>query len=195
MSKSYYVYALKDPRTNPAQIFYIGKGTGTRALNHMLNIDNTRKGNRIKDIINSGHETIVVQLVSDLTEAQALTIESELISSFGTIDTGGMLYNSVIPSGKTRLTQKNINIPVGVLDKAQIGLNLLKDAIEEFANANPDGVTNSDAAHYLGLQSDNDGKQQDYLTYSILGILLNDGRLVSVKDGNRRKYKYVSKIR
>ncbi len=27
-AKSYYVYALKDPRSSPAQAFYIGKGTG-----------------------------------------------------------------------------------------------------------------------------------------------------------------------
>ncbi len=65
-----------------------------------------------------------------------------------------------------------------------------KDALEEFSEANPAGITNSDSAHYLGLQSDNDGKQQDYLTYSILGILMKEGRIISVKDGSRRKYKY-----
>ena len=191
MSNSYYVYALKDPRSNPAKIFYIGKGTGSRAWNHIINVDDTKKGVFIKEIMDSGKEVMVTQLVSDLTEAQALKIESELISSFGTIDTGGTLYNTVIPTGTVRRVQKNINVPTGVVDKAQIGINLLKDALEEFAEANPDGITNSDAAHYLGLQSDNDGKQQDYLTYSILGILLKEGRILSVKEGSRRKYKYV----
>ena len=190
MSNSYYVYALKDPRSNPAKIFYIGKGTGSRAWNHIINIDETRKGVFIKEIMESGKEVMVSQLVSDLTEAQALKIESELISSFGTIDAGGSLYNTVIPTGTVRRVQSNINVPAGVIDKAQIGINLLKDALEEFAEANPDGITNSDSAHYLGLQSDNDGKQQDYLTYSVLGILLKESRIVSVKEGNRRKYKY-----
>ena len=190
MSNSYYVYALKDPRSNPAKIFYIGKGTGSRAWNHIINVDDTRKGIFIREIMDSGKEVIVTQLVSDLTEAQALKIESELISSFGTIDNGGTLYNTVIPTGTVRRIQNNINVPTGVIEKAQIGINLLKDALAEFAEANPQGITNSDAAHYLGLQSDNDGKQQDYLTYSILGILLKEGRVISVKEGNRRKYKY-----
>ena len=189
MSNSYYVYALKDPRSKPATIFYIGKGTGSRAWDHVTNIDETRKGIYIQEIVNDGGSVIVTQLVEELTEAQALKIESELISSFGTIDTGGTLYNTVIPSGIVRRVQNDINVPAGIIDKAQIGLKLLKDAIEEFADANPKGITNSDSAHFLGLQSDNDGKQQDYLTYSTLGILMKEGRIKSVKEGNRRKYK------
>jgi hypothetical protein len=190
LSNSYYVYALKDPRSNPSKIFYIGKGTGSRAWNHIINVDQTRKGIFIREIMDSGREVMVAQLVNDLSEAQALKIESELISSFGTIDAGGTLYNTVIPSGTVRRVQNNINVPMGIIDKAQIGVNLLKDTLEEFAEANPNGITNSDSAHYLGLQSDNDGKQQDYLTYSILGILLKESRIISVKEGNRRRYKY-----
>lgn len=189
MSNSYYVYALKDSRSKPAKIFYIGKGTGSRAWDHVTNIDETRKGIFIKEIVNDGGSVIVTQLVEDLTEAQALKIESELISSFGTIDTGGPLYNTVIPKGILRRVQKDINVPAGVVDKAQIGLKLLKDSIEEFAGANPKGITNSDSAHFLGLQSDNDGKQQDYLTYSTLGILMKEGRIKSVKEGSRRIYR------
>ena len=189
MSNTYYVYALKDPRVNPAKIFYIGKGTGSRAWEHTINVDDTRKGTYIKEILDNENSVIVTQLVSDLTEAQALTIESELISSFGTIDSGGVLYNTVVPSGQVRRIQKNINVPIGVVDKAQIGVKLLKDAIEDFSEANIDGITNSDSAHYLGLQSDNDGKQQDYLTYSVLGLLMKEGRVKSTKDGTRRKYK------
>lgn len=189
MSNSYYVDALKDPRAKPATIFYIGKGTGSRAWKHVTSIDETRKGIRIQDIVTDGGSVIVTQLVEDLTEAQALKIESELISSFGTIDTGGSLYNTVIPSGVVRKVQNDIKVPAGIVDKAQIGLKLLKGAIEEFSDANPNGITNSDSAHFLGLQSDNNGKQQDYLTYSTLGMLMKGGRIKSVKEGNRRKYK------
>ncbi len=125
MSNSYYVYALKDPRSNPAKIFYIGKGTGSRAWNHIINIDETRKGIFIKEIIDSGSDVMVAQLVGDLSEVQALKIESELISSFGTIDAGGALYNTVIPTGTVRRVQKDINVPTGVIEKAQIGITLL----------------------------------------------------------------------
>ena len=51
---SYYVYALKDPRTSPAMPFYIGKGTGTRSYDHLMRPDNSIKGRRIKEIIASG---------------------------------------------------------------------------------------------------------------------------------------------
>ncbi|WP_373002267.1 hypothetical protein [Sulfurimonas sp.] len=194
MSSSYYVYALKDPRKNPAQIFYIGKGTGNRAWDHVINIDETLKGRFIKEIIKSGKDVIISKLVEDLTEYQSLKIESELISSFGILENGGTLYNSVVPSGTlTRKVQKNINVPTGAIEKSQIGIKLLKDALEEFSKSNAHGITNSDAAHYLGLQSDNAGKQKDYLTYSILGLLLKERRIKSVKDGSSRKYKYVDK--
>jgi hypothetical protein len=65
---SYYVYALKDPRTSPARPFYIGKGTGTRAHDHLVKPDATRKGNRIRQIIEAGYKVLVVPLVEDLSE-------------------------------------------------------------------------------------------------------------------------------
>jgi hypothetical protein len=47
---AFYVYALKDPRTSPAKPFYIGKGVGTRAWDHLLTPDDTAKGKRIAEI-------------------------------------------------------------------------------------------------------------------------------------------------
>jgi len=44
---AFYVYALKDPRTTPARPFYIGKGVGTRAWDHLVTPDTTSKGTRI----------------------------------------------------------------------------------------------------------------------------------------------------
>jgi len=77
------------------------------------------------------------------------------------------------------LTNKKIkvNIPDGCYEKAQMGLELIKSAIMELAKANPKGIKNSDAAKYLGLQSDYGGGSKDYLSYSILGILMKEGRL------------------
>jgi hypothetical protein len=189
MPKNYYVYSLKDPRKKPAEVFYIGKGTGSRATDHLKNIDETRKGKHIQEILDCGSYPIVAKIVDELTEDQALQIELELISSFGTIDTGGSLYNSVIPKSIKRKIDNRITVPNGALEKAQLGLKLLKDSIFLLAEENSEGITNSDCAHYLGLQSDNEGNQQDYLTYSVLGLLVKEGSLESIKVGNRRKYK------
>ncbi|WP_143746277.1 GIY-YIG nuclease family protein, partial [Marivita geojedonensis] len=85
----YYVYALKDPRSNPVLPFYIGKGTGNRAWEHTINVDDTAKGRRIKEILDSGYEVVTTKLADDLSEEQALKLEAELIASFGTEATGG----------------------------------------------------------------------------------------------------------
>ena len=191
MSLTYYVYALKDPRSKPAKIFYIGKGTGSRKSDHVTKVDGTRKGALIQSILDIGCTPIISVLVSDISEEQALKIELELISSLGTIDNGGSLYNSIIPKSVKRRIDDTVIVPIGALEKAQLGLQLLKDSTLTLAEENPDEVTNSDCAHYLGLQSNNEGKQQDYLTYSVLGLLIKEGALTSSKVGSRRKYKKV----
>ena len=71
-------------------------------------------------------------------------------------------------------------------EKAQLGLSLLKEAVLEFVKANPKGVTNSDAASLLGLRSDYGGGSKDYLSYSILGLLMREGRLA--RQGSSRRH-------
>ncbi|UCX06264.1 GIY-YIG nuclease family protein [Shewanella glacialimarina] len=188
MTATYYVYSLKDPREKPARVFYIGKGTGSRSTEHLRKVDDTRKGKHIQEILNSGSVPIISKVIEKLTEEQALQIELEFITSFGTIESGGSLYNTIIPRSIKRKTDDKVTVPNGAVEKAQLGLKLLKDSIVSLSEENPKGITNSDCAHYLGLQSDNDGNQQDYLTYSVLGILLKEGVLESIKVGNRRKY-------
>ncbi|MDY4282164.1 MULTISPECIES: GIY-YIG nuclease family protein [unclassified Xanthomonas] len=85
----YYIYALKDPRRTPAIPFYIGKGTGIRAWEHTLRVDKTRKGERIEKIKADGYDVITAVLADDLTEYQALKLEAELISAFGSELAGG----------------------------------------------------------------------------------------------------------
>ena len=191
VDSSYYVYALKDPRQDPALPFYVGKGTGTRSYDHLVKPDDSRKGMRIREIEASGHQVLVTRLVDSLTEIQALRLEAELVSAFGTVDSGGLLTNSVLPSGLGAKSRTSVVVPSGVREKAQLGLSLLKEAILEFAKANPKGISNSEAASLLGLRSDYGGGSKDYLSYSIIGLLMREGKVE--RDGSSRKH--VARVR
>ena len=140
-------------------------------------MDETRKGKRIAEIKQQGLDVLVSKLVDDLTEAEALKIEAQLIAAFGTEDTGGILTNSVQPSGNIARLLPNLIVPTGVRDKAQLGLRMLKEAILELAQANQKGVLNSEVGKCLGLQSDYAGGSKDYLSWSILGLLMREGKI------------------
>lgn len=183
---SYYVYALKDPRTSPAMPFYIGKGTGTRSHDHLVRPDDSLKGIRIKEILAGGHKVLVTRLVNSLSEDQALKLEAELISAFGTVETGGLLTNAVVPSGLGKKARPSLIVPHGAREKAQLGLALLKEAVLEFAKANSKGITNSDTASLLGLRSDYGGGSKDYLSYSVLGLLMREGKLA--REGSSKRH-------
>jgi uncharacterized protein len=190
---TFYVYALKDPRTSPARAFYIGKGTGTRSFDHLVKPDNTRKGQRIQEIQAEGKKVLVERLVDGLSQAQSLRLEAELIAAFGTIDTDGLLTNSVVPSALARTSKVGLVVPSGAKEKAQVGLDLLKDAVLDLARANPDGITNGETASLLGLKSDYGGGVKDYLSYSVLGILMREGKVE--RDAEKGRGKHVARVR
>lgn len=181
----FYVYASKDPRGKPAKPFYIGKGTGNRAWEHQAIIDGSEKGQLIQAIKAAGHSVMHTIIADNLTEQQALKIEAELISAFGIRTLGGLLTNRVRPNPENIIRHIKLNIPDGCYEKAQIALELLKTSVMELAKANPLGISNSDAAKYLGLQSDYGGGSKDYLSYSILGLLMKEGRVIR---DHRRKH-------
>ncbi len=173
----FYVYALKDPRVNPARAFYIGKGAGTRAWEHVLQVDQSAKGKRIREIHDAGLKVLTIKLVEGISETEALRIEAELIGAFGTQDHGGFLTNAVVPSGTRLSKSKDVIVPSGAVEKAQMSLDHLKSAVFETAKANKNGVTNYDVAKCLGLQSDYGGGSKNYLSYSVLGILMREGKV------------------
>ena len=183
MAGFYYVYALKDPRSSPANPFYIGKGTGSRAYDHLAKPDRTCKYARIQEILNAGNKPLVHVLVENLSEEDALRLEAELIAAFGTEETGGPLTNAVIPSGLVSTKPGNSVVPQGTVEQAQLGLGMLMNAVVTLIDANPGGLTNSEVASLLGLRSDYRGRQKDYLSYSVLGLLLRQGR-VKRREGN-----------
>ena len=52
--------------------------------------------------------------------------------------------------------------------------------------SNHDGLTNSEIAEHLDLHSSHEGGQKNYLTYSILGILMENGKVEKIRHHNSR---------
>jgi hypothetical protein len=77
------------------------------------------------------------------------------------------------------------------LEKSQAGLEMIKEAIVSELRHHPSGMTNAEITHTLGLESDSDGKMRNYLAWSILGILMNEGKVKSVSVGRDRTYHLV----
>lgn len=68
-------------------------------------------------------------------------------------------------------------------EQAQQGLKLLKEAILGILAQKSDGLRNAEIAEILEIHSDYQGEQKDYLSWSVLGLLLNEGRVV--RKGNK----------
>ncbi|MFW6183991.1 MAG: hypothetical protein ACOC8X_09360 [Chloroflexota bacterium] len=73
-------------------------------------------------------------------------------------------------------------------EKAHVGLQLIKEAVAEYVENSPDGVTNVEVARALDLESDFEGDQQNYLSWAVLGLLVNEGRIRYEKMTTGRVY-------
>jgi hypothetical protein len=90
----YYVYVYYDPRKNPAEPIYVGKGKGRRLLHHTACARNPLLERKISHIRDAGLEPIVIKEHNDLDHADAVKIEIELIAKYGRADQGtGTLCN------------------------------------------------------------------------------------------------------
>lgn len=76
-AEDYYVCCYIDPRNH--EVFYYGKGTGSRSRAHLLDQGKSEKATRIKQIRAAGVEPIIRIIATDLTEDQALLVETALI--------------------------------------------------------------------------------------------------------------------
>ena len=74
------------------------------------------------------------------------------------------------------------------IEKATMGLTLLREAVLELLSEHPEGLRNTDIAKKLTLESDHQGNQRDYLTYSILGILMKEAKVEKIKHGFKTFY-------
>lgn len=69
---------------------------------------------------------------------------------------------------------------------------MLREAICNVVRQAPDGLMNSDIARALQLESEHEGRQKNYLTYSIIGGLLSDGLLIKERRERHIYYKAAS---
>ena len=70
-------------------------------------------------------------------------------------------------------------------DSAQAGLAQIKEAVLTHLGAHPEGCTNADVGNALGLQSDFEGEQAGYLSWSVLGLLVNEQKVRYEKTGRK----------
>ena len=96
----YYVYLYIDPRTD--QPFYIGKGTGTRALAHLTETGGSEKVEMIQQIREQGLEPRIDILRYGLTENEAFLVEASLIDFVGTNRIRGRCTASPIASASRK---------------------------------------------------------------------------------------------
>lgn len=60
---------------------------------------------------------------------------------------------------------------------ARVGLELLKSAIIELLGEHPNGLPNVKVADLLDIHSERRGVQRDYLSWSVLSLLMTEGRI------------------
>jgi hypothetical protein len=93
-----------------------------------------------------------------------------------------------VPSTLGKMTLNADHTLVLPREKAEKGLTLVKEAILDYLGAYADGLRNADLAHDLGLGSDHEGQQKNYLTYSVLGLLLKEAKVLKHKRGAKTYY-------
>ena len=104
-NNNFYTYQLIDPRTNKP--FYIGKGTGDRMNQHMIEARGCRDKwtNKIKcQIINSienlGRKVIVEKIQDNVSEDEAYDMEIALILQYGKIIDGSGILSNIADGGQ-----------------------------------------------------------------------------------------------
>ena len=74
---------------------------------------------------------------------------------------------------------------IEIKEMAKKGNCLIEESIIDLLKKYPEGLSNSEIAHELELESSHEGSQINYLTYSVLGNLMSKGLVSKVKHGPR----------
>lgn len=122
-SIKYYVYILIDPRYN--QIFYIGKGKDNRCFSHIdeaiNNTDNiSEKCDHIREILNNSKNVIIKILRHNLTEDEALLVESACIDLLGDQTTNIVSGHHSRESGLMSIEEIEMTYNAQVLNESDI---------------------------------------------------------------------------
>lgn len=73
-------------------------------------------------------------------------------------------------------------------ERAKAALDQLKATILDELRANPAGLANADLVERLGLESDFEGQNRNYLSWSILGILVGEKRVKYRGERQAKRY-------
>lgn len=77
-------------------------------------------------------------------------------------------------------------------EKAQAGRDLMKEAVLDLIHASGRALTHSDIVNELDIPSDFAGVGKNYLSWSIVGLLVNEEKIRYQGDRHKRVY-YVRK--
>jgi hypothetical protein len=72
--------------------------------------------------------------------------------------------------------------------KAAAGLVQIKEAILDYLTEHPNGVRHSQIVTDLGLESDFEGKQRNYLSWSVVGLLVGERQVRYERRGKVKIY-------
>jgi hypothetical protein len=81
----FYIYVYKDPRKDPPEPIYVGKGTGKRFKQHINCTHNSILARKITHIKEANLLPIIEIIKDNLTEEMAFALEVELIKKYGRI--------------------------------------------------------------------------------------------------------------
>ena len=73
-------------------------------------------------------------------------------------------------------------------DRAQQGVDLVKQAVLELLATSDRAMTHAEIVNELGIHSDFEGAGRNYLSWSILGMLVNAGQIRYHGERQSRRY-------
>jgi len=133
----FYVYLYLDPED--LDPFYVGKGKGKRAWEHLKGNKKSRFINKIKSIYSKGLEPLIIIYAKNLYEEDAFELEKGLIEFYGRKDLGlGNLCNATdggegmggwVPSEETREQMRVAHIGFSYSEESKKAMSIAKKGI------------------------------------------------------------------